>query len=185
MTNKNMRLLKSNSIFLIIIFVVASYLLLGAKEKKNPLPNIEIPIYMNAYEINKYVNNQIGRKEIFYKINIKFPAREVILFYENKFRKMGFFPYSEDGYGNRRWENFNLKTGNWESTTQIPARYIATWVDTKRKIRIVLFLRYEYDATNRDWKNKLLVNCSVQEFFEFKDMDTFNEEPKKRKQTSE
>lgn len=156
------------SFLIIILLIIISYLLSEAIEKvADQLPDIEIPLYPSAYEVNKLALNK-AIKSVFYKVKIKFPAKEVILFYENKFNEMGFISYSEDGYGNRKWQNFNPKTGIWESTFKPPARYIATWVDKKQIVRIVLVI----DAY--DEEGPMLVNISVTRFFDFSKLNEFN-----------
>ncbi len=143
-------------------------LCLGKTFNKDPYSFFEIPIYPDAYDIKKYVNNPIGSKSVFYKVNTKFPASEIISFYNKQFRKMELIPYFEDGYGIRKWENFNPKTGKWEKTSSVPARFIATWTDKKKTLRVVLLLRYKYNAKDKEWDKKLFVNCTIYKFFDFR-----------------
>jgi hypothetical protein len=131
--------------------------------------SIDLPIYKNAYSIKRGTETSLKCSYLHYEIKINFPAEEVINYYDNAFAHMNFRNYSEDGYGMRRWENFNYSSGEWEPTNDAPARFIATWVDEKQKRRAVLSLGYEYKAnTNKEWKNVLLVDCKVCPFFDFR-----------------
>jgi len=156
-----------NKLKFISFLIIISCSFSSGNGETEPFPDIKIPIHPNAFDVVKYSNEPKGTKSIYYKINIEFPAQDVILFYEEQLKRMEFIEYSEDSYGTRRWENFNAKTGNWEIVSTIPARYIATWIDKEKKIRIVLFMRYKFDALSENWGNRLLVNFSVSNFFDF------------------
>ena len=133
-------------------------------------PDIEIPVYKTGYDVKKGINKKFKSKYTFYKINSKFPAKEVIEFYHTNFKRMGFIQYSEDGYGKGRWENFDSNSGQWEPTNSMPARYIATWIDNDKKIRIVVLLRYKSDQIDDEGKNLLFVDCKVVDFFDSRKM---------------
>jgi len=134
-------------------------------EQGNALSKITIPIYEKAYSITDTTSKTAGGTSVFYKVGLPFPGVEVISFYNKVFQEQGYLPFSEDEYGNRRWENLNPSTGNWEKTDHVPARYIATWVDRNRTTRIVLFIRYKYDYNDKAWEKTLLVNCSKEKYF--------------------
>ncbi|MFA5073210.1 MAG: hypothetical protein WC539_04870 [Nitrospirota bacterium] len=135
-------------------------------ERNKPLNN-NLPIYSTGFNVSSNMKESAWEEELFYKVKISFPAAEVTSFYDKEFLARGFIPYSEDGYGTRIWENFNSNTGSWDATSKPPARYIATWTDKEKTVRIVLFIRYEYDNQDKEWNKTLLVNCSRDKFFKF------------------
>ena len=79
--------------------------------------------------------------------------------------KMGYHLFAGDGYGLRRWELYDEKTGEWLENNKIPGRYIATWVNSAKSLRIVLSMKYKYNYKDPDWIKKLSLNLSVQPFF--------------------
>ncbi len=84
----------------------------------DPFPNLDVPVYQNSVNIQRTVNKPAkGVKTVVYYNEISFPARDLIAFYDKEFKKIGYVPFSEDGYGLRRWENFNYKSCEWEPTS--------------------------------------------------------------------
>lgn len=140
--------------------------------KKNEIKNIDLPLAKGAYEIKQGYLNDLNTKYLNYKLEVDFPASNIIDFHNIFFSNAGFTPYSEDGYGNSIWENYNYKTGDWELTTQIPARYISTWIDSDKKFRIILVLFFKSidKATESSKKNYLFVEVKATEFFDFREV---------------
>jgi len=133
--------------------------------------DLEMPVYPKGYSAVKGFEESINSKYLVYKVNMVFPPSDVILFYDKVFNNMNFRIYKEDGYGLRRWEDFNHSTGLWEETDTIPAKYIATWVDEKKEKRITLILEYRYQGDNHSgWENILLIDCKVSPFFDFREL---------------
>lgn len=156
---------KRNAIILtavIVLLIIAGFFALKA-----PRVNTSLPVYPTGFDVSANMKPSAWDEEVFYKVKANFPAAEVTFFYDKEFQARGFIPYAEDGYGKRRWENFDQRTGEWDSTSRVPARYIATWVDKEKTVRIVLFLRYKYDYQNKDWDKILLVNCGKGKFNRF------------------
>ena len=152
----------------IIVFVLGIFMI-GCS--KDPFPDINIPVYPNNENLVSNVNKPAkGTKSVSYFVNTFFPAKHVITFYNTELEKLGYKPYSEDGYGKLQWQSFNHKSGAWEETTEVPARFNATWVDSKKQIRIILVMNYEYDGSDKEWRNNLFVHCTVSKFFDFRDL---------------
>jgi hypothetical protein len=159
---------KRNVIILVIVIVsliIIVFFYLKRENQQALRGNINLPVYSAGFDVSTNMKGSAWDEEVFYKVKINFPAAEVISFYDKAFQARGFLSYAEDGHGTRTWENFNIRTGNWESTSDVPARYIATWVDKEKATRIVLFIRYAYDYENKDWDRILLINCSKGKFF--------------------
>ena len=52
-------------------------------------PSIEIPVFHNGYHIKKEVDRSTGTNSISYRVQIKFPAAEVLEFYDSYFNARG------------------------------------------------------------------------------------------------
>lgn len=145
----------------------------------DPFPNITLPAHPKAINPEtQYDSPAKGAKAVVYKVNMPFPAEEITAFYDIEFKKIGYERFTEDGGATFEWENFNPKTGQWEKTATIPARYTAVWVDPKRSIRIWVYIAYKYDGMNEDWKVKPIVSINMAKFFDLRD----NRPPESAKQ---
>jgi hypothetical protein len=166
----------SKIILLVICLLSSVHSSSCSSDARELYEEINIPIYPQGYSVAKGIDHAKTRKYVAYKINVNFPALEVIEFYNTKFKELGLKFYSDDGYGTRQWDNFNHSTGRWEKTDIIPARFIATWTDAKKEKRVVLYLAYEYRYNdNKDsWQNVLLVSCDIYPFFDFRDHNSTN-----------
>jgi hypothetical protein len=153
------------------MLIFLAFLIYGCSS--DPFPSIDLPVYQNSISIHHEVNKPAnGVKSVFYHNNISFPANELIAFYDKKFGNSGYVLYSEDGYGMRRWENYNPESGEWEPTSQAPCRYISTWTDGSKKVRVILSMRYEYNPNRKNGNADLFVSCTVSPFFDFKNMES-------------
>ena len=156
------------SLLTAVLCLIASCNSTNKESQPDPFPDVRLPIHPDAQFIKQGFQASTECKFISYQMAIKFPAIEVIKFYDERFICMNFKQYFEDGYGSRRWENFNYSSGRWEPTEGVPARFIATWIREKKDKRVVLDLFYKYDRKNSQWKEVLFVECKVCKFFEFK-----------------
>ncbi len=138
--------------FIIIITLISC--------KNNSIKKEAFPFIEGAYEINQGYSDKFKADYLNYNINTEFPAMEIIQFYNAHFKKVGFIPYSEDGYGKSIWENYNYSSGIWEPTKHPPARYISTWIDTEKKVRIVFVLIFKKNS------KQLLVDLKKTTFFD-------------------
>lgn len=136
--------------------------------RKNIVEKIFLPHTQDGYDISQGYLSDLNTKYLNYKTHANFPAKNVIDFYNNFFRNNSFISYSDDGYGKSIWENYNYKSGSWELSTEPPARYISTWIDKDKKVRIVLFLLFKGNAGNAHQKNKnlLLIELKATNFFD-------------------
>lgn len=152
-----------------IIFIVFGILISGCST--DPFPDFNIPVYPKNENLIKNINRPAkGIKSVAYFVKIQFPAMNVITYYDKELGKLGYKPYSEDGYGKHQWESFNHTSGYWEKTNEVPGRFRATWVDSDKQIRIILSMSYKYDGRDNEWRNNLFVHCTVSKFFDSRDL---------------
>ena len=153
---------KTICFFFLVLFFTANGICIN-------IDNIEFPVVDGGYKVNRGHNDSINAKTLNYKVDILFPATEVVEFYDNKLKKQGLVPYEGDGYGSRQWENFNSSKGSWQQTNNVPARYISSWVDKNKSIRVILILRYKYyNYEHKNWENTLLVDIKAVPYFKFR-----------------
>lgn len=144
---------------------------------KDPFPEITLDVHPDGYDVKYFLNK--GTKEAFYRVDTKFPAKDIISFYEERFKEKNLTPYFDGVSGNARWEVIDPKSGERMPVDSVPAHYVAVWVDKEKTRRYGLFLRYWYKAGGEIWKETLLVNLTVYKFFnlktDFKELDNFEE----------
>jgi len=156
----------------ILLTFAGLFLMLCACDRPNSAPSTpieasELPVYKDAVKIKHHADDELERVSVSYQLITPFPAREVIEFYEAAFKEKGYEPFSEDGLSPMRWEVFNSKTGDYDPAHKSPARWIGSWVDDERSLRIILALVYREDGRDKEWDETLLVDCSRQKFFKF------------------
>lgn len=137
----------------------------------NSIYEFDFPKYNKCKNIENIFENDINRKLTYCEVELAYPAREVVEFYHSKFEAMNLTLYSADGYGVGKWEIFNEKSGEWEPNESTPGRYIATWVDKNKTIRVIVSMRYQFNYRDKEWAKKLYINLSVQPFFNFNEIE--------------
>jgi len=157
-------------IVLAVLVLSVLYYVFTERGRKDQFRGVPLPIYPKAdiHSIRQGFDNSIGCKYVSYKVSIRFPAIEVVEFYNDSFDRLKFTKYSEDGSGNKGWEEFNPQSGRWEPTVSFPGRFLGSWVDEQKSKRVLLDLTYRYDARNPQWKERLFVECKVCPFFDLR-----------------
>jgi hypothetical protein len=170
-----------NRISVIILLVTCCLFLFSCNKPsyhvygKDPFPQINLPIFTDAFEVHHVINKPEGSKSVQYKAKITWPAQEIIDFYNSAFNKMGLSKYSKDNYGTGRWEHFI--DGTQKGCTE-DNRYIETWVDKNHSIRIVLNL--DYRGTKKALGvSEVSVVCQINKFYDFTRMNEFDEKLRK------
>ena len=157
-----------NKAFILAKILPLIILLIGCT-KSDPFPAVQLPIYPSAINPNKAIDSPVkGAKSVVYDVAMDFPAKELTDFYDKELSKIGFFPLPEEGIGTFKCEDFYSKSGNWEETTKVPARYTATWVNKEKTQRIWLLIAYGPRRNIKNWENTPMVSCNMAKYF---DMD--------------
>ena len=66
------------------------------------------------------------------------------------------------------WVNFNPKTGNWEKTDKVPARYVASWTNENRNEIAWIVIDYALYPKVENWQATAQVSCQIAKFTDFK-----------------
>lgn len=125
----------------------------------------KLPLYPDARQAIYEHNEAFERETVQYRVSATFPPDRIVAFYENVFRAAGFIADPQEGYPMRRWEVQDETTGLWRATAQIPARYVATWVDSRRTIRIRISLWCPVSAGPANEPIPVQVRISLQKLF--------------------
>ena len=135
--------------------------------KSEPISDVKLPEHPDAINPNLIIDSPVkGAKALVYQIKVSFPATEITEYFDIEIKKLGFIKSPTESIGMFKWKSFNQKTGEWEETNKVPARYRATWVDPDKNMRIWLNLKYKKDSTNLNWEETLYVSCNIAENFD-------------------
>ena len=121
----------------------------------DPYPTIALPIYSGGYDIEYSFNRLKETKALRYKVQTKYPAAEVIEFYDAALNGGGWKPSFETCQ--RHWaslDNDNLKE-------EFRARQLFTsWVHPRFRLKLSLLL--EYQSLDPAGADEVVVKCRLQ-----------------------
>jgi len=147
---------KFRTIYLAVLavsFQMATGMAAGPQE--DPYPAIVLPVFQGAYEIENSANRVKGTKTLSYKIQTRYPAGEVLEFYDAALNARGWKPSFE--ICQRHWANPN--GGNIK--TRLPVKQLFTsWQHPQSKLQISLLL--EYNGPGASGRDEILVRCRLQ-----------------------
>lgn len=150
----------------LLIIISIALILVGCSENE-PFPDIQLPKYPSAIGPKLLIDKPVkGAKALVYEVNIPFPAKDVIKFFDEEISKLGFHQTPAEGIATFKWENINLTNADWKETNKVPARYTASWANPDKSIRIWLYMAYKYNNNDPNWKDTLSVSCNISEYFE-------------------
>lgn len=129
-----------------------------------PYPQIEIPTYLGAKDVDYFVDLTLQLKSKSYVVESAYPATEVINFYNRKFKELGLNEFLEDPVAEAKWINFQDGTKKGHPFIR---QFAKSWIDQEKRIEILLVLRYE-TTISKKWNDKLLVVCQIAPFVEHK-----------------
>lgn len=142
-------------------------------QNKDPYPEIELPIYQGASEVSINYDNKIYGKSLRYFLNEKFPAPDVIKFYELYLSRKGFKKFANYPYTDSGWVKFNNNTLNWDiSANSPPARYFTAWID--KDYHLIFKLTFMFENSE-----KLSVTCFIHPYVSHNSFIAFDNKVKK------
>jgi len=121
----------------------------------NFLPSIEIPIFNKGYDITKNIDHGRKTQSISYRVQAKFPAAEVLEFYDTYFNAEGWRPSFETCQ--RHWERLPVGT---KADGDAGTLLFTSWEHPEFSLRAVL--RLEYRVGNEQFRDELAVKCQLQ-----------------------
>lgn len=110
-------------------------------DQSSKLKNANLPIYPNAQNIEEQSLNKDQVQTVTYSLEINYPAKEVLNFYEKEMQRLGYEPFSEEyyKYDDRTWSFYGDATIKGSPDV---AQLKADWVDSKKTKRASLTLKY-------------------------------------------
>lgn len=146
----------------LLFFIIFFFLLIipGCNEEKGSSPSIDpksrnIPVFPKAQNIKTFTMKNGNIQGLRYTVNERYPAKEVLKFYETKMKKLKFNPFVEECYKNsdRKWQRFI--DGTKENEPYV-AQLTADWVNSSKTKRIKLILNYYWE--NYDGSSKIVLS---------------------------
>lgn len=117
---------------------------------------IELPVAGGSYDVKKYNSLEKNVKEISYKVNVEYPAINVIDLYKIQFTDKG-WGLSKD---NISWECFVDGT---LTKSPMVKQFSMSWENNALLAKVILSLRYI--KTNGKWTDELNVASKLQPLF--------------------
>lgn len=122
-------------------------------------PIIDIPIFSNGYDIEKKTDHRGKTKSVSYLVQAKFPAAEVIEFYDAYFNAKGWRPSFE--ICQRHWDRSAIGS----KTMGLAGTHLFTsWEHPEFRLSAVLRLEYSLEDGSLD--DVLAVRCELQRKWE-------------------
>jgi hypothetical protein len=138
--------------FLLALAIFNSAQLFGSET--DLFPFIDIPIFSNGYEIEKENDHRSKIKSVSYLVQVKFPAAEVIEFYDAYFNAKGWRPSFE--ICQRHWD----RSADGTKTKNLAGTHLFTsWEHPEFKLSAVL--RLEYSLGDGSLVDVLVVRCEL------------------------
>jgi hypothetical protein len=101
---------------------------------------IDIPIYSNGYDIAKETDHRSKTKSVSYLVQAKFPAAEVIEFYDAYFNAKGWLPSFE--ICQRHWDHAAVGS---KINSLAGTHLFTSWEHPEFKLNAVLRLKYSLE----------------------------------------
>ena len=97
--------------------------------------------YANAYNVGSFEKKEAGTFTIRYDVDLKYPSKAVLEYYDSELRKLGWIEFSDPNYkaGYRTWSNFEDATQKGEPLVH---QLAAEWTNEKKTRMIMLVIRY-------------------------------------------
>ena len=150
-----MRIRSKFTRFLCLVASVNLILSLSYGLAADLFPSIEIPVFHSGYQIKQEIDRSKGTKSISYRVQTKFPAAEVLEFYDSYFNAKGWRSSFE--ICQRHWDRLPDGTKAGGPTGK---QLFTSWEHPEFNLKAVL--RLEYLMVNEKWRDELAVRCRLQ-----------------------
>ena len=138
------------------------------EQKVNEFKEIKLPIYKTASAIKEDFNKKYLVKYVKYSVEMYYPAKDIIEFYDKEMAKMSFEPFVED-YFKDRYRSWNTyEDGTLEGEPGVTACEMS-WVSKDQTKRATLVLKYFWWKKEKrrvlNSNSKLKVEFRIQPFY--------------------
>ena len=149
---------KSKSKYIVLFYLLAGIQLTSAasdSSQETPYPSIEIPVFQGGYDVSKTFNAAQDTKAIIYSVRLKYPAAEIIEFYDSFFNGRGWIASFE--ICQRHWAG---PTNDSNNAQGLARQMYASWMHPELDLNVVLWLTYE--SINSREQNEVIVEARLQ-----------------------
>lgn len=140
-------------LFLLAGICLTSTLSNSAEGDRNPF--IEIPVFRGGYDIIRELDPSGGTTSITYRVQIKYPAAEIIEFYDSYLNGRGWISSFE--ICQRHWAE---SEGDPEYSGLEQKRMFVSWQHPELNLKLVLWLKHGLAATQT--RDELIVEGHLQ-----------------------
>jgi hypothetical protein len=105
--------------------------------------------------VKKFSDRSKKTRSIAYRVKVKYPAAEVIEFYDAYFNGNGWRLSYE--ICQRQWQSFDDETVKGQPSVR---QFEYSWEHPELKVQAFLWLRYE--KLNKKWQDDVIVTCKLQ-----------------------
>ena len=137
-----------------------------AASETDPYPSVEVPIVSSGYNIQRIIDHPRGTKSVAYYVQVEYPANDIIEFYDQKFKEIGW--RVAHGKVKRQWEYFIDGTIGGNPRVR---QYLALWVNPQLQAEAFFALRYIREGGN--WGKELHVLCQIQPLLDTTRLEEF------------
>ncbi|MEW6296043.1 MAG: hypothetical protein AB1467_07215 [Candidatus Diapherotrites archaeon] len=152
---------KSCLLFCILVFAAGTRVSWSSNDDEDYIIGLRYP---KSYDVKTY-GDIPNVRDVKYKVRLSFPSKEVLLFYDNKLKDIGWLPFVQPNYqeSDRRWKQIVDATveGN-----PLVHRLIAKWVNKDRTKLVFLVIKYSSRYLNKQWNmyaSEKIPNNDIQE----------------------
>ena len=151
----HMRIRSTSVRFLCLVACINVTLSIAYGLETDQFPSIEMPVYQSGYQIKEEIDRSKGTKSISYRVQTKFPAAEVLEFYDSYFNARGWRSSFE--ICQRHWDRI---PGGSNAGGPSGKQLFTSWEHPEFNLKAVLWL--EYEIVNEKWRDELAVRCRLQ-----------------------
>jgi len=150
-----MKILSKTISFLCLIWVLHAAPAASGSSYADHFSITEIPIYRNAYNVEKYVDHATKSELLTYSVRMENPAVEVIEFYDAYFNGIGWKSSFE--ICQRHWDETAVKDVHGRLRSK---QLFTSWQSPETGLRVSLWLISRVDLKN--YPDELLVKFQIE-----------------------
>ena len=126
----------------------------AAGPQEDPYPEIVLPVYQDAYDIKKTASRMEGSKTLTYKIQTRYPAAEVVEFYDAALNPRGWKPTFE--ICQRHWD---CPDGEISKKGMQTRQFFTSWHHPRYKMQLSLLMKYH--GPGKAGRDEVIVQCRL------------------------
>jgi hypothetical protein len=122
--------------------------------------------YPKSYDVKTYQDKVNGVLGVIFKVHLTFPSKEVLYFYDNKLKEIGWTPFCEPYYieNDRKWQKYIMWPVEGDALKhQLKHQLLAKWVNKdKTRMLLLAIVYYSKNITKEEQINAAKPNNDLQ-----------------------